>query len=107
MAFQSLDVPSLQVAPMKFMIFVCDCILELMNAALSKQKTNSEDKQDLLEQTGAGSDPAQGNKFDKWIDSPRSHHRYTRGITSWEIPCTGLLNCEDCTLGISIDTNIS
>lgn len=66
--------PCVQVAPTKFMIFVCDCILELMNAALAKQSADSADKADTSEQYGVGIDFNEG-KFDKWVDSPRSHQR--------------------------------
>lgn len=69
----------LQVPPVKYMIFVCDCILELMNAALTKQDRFSSEG---LSQEGQGpSAPgtAQESKFDKWVDSPRARDKYLSG----------------------------
>ena len=56
------------------MIFVCDCILQLMNTALDKQGQASRlDGYNTSSQTA--DDSTQEPKFDKWVDSPRAHNR--------------------------------
>ena len=66
----------LQIPPVKFMIFVCDCILELMDTALAKQKRDENDAKSSALQSKEKEDPMQDTRFDKWTDSPRSQNRY-------------------------------
>lgn len=54
------------------MIFVCDCILSMMDKALAQLSIQEADK------SGAKTQPDDDQskpRFDKWTDSPRSQER--------------------------------
>jgi len=64
----------LQVPPAKFVIFVCDCILSLMDKALAQASSQEAIKNEPLREPGSDNTRP---RFDKWIDSPRSQDRYS------------------------------
>jgi hypothetical protein len=63
---------SSQVPPEKFMIFVCDCILNLMDKALAQLSIQEADKSRATAETD---DDQSKPRFDKWTESPRSQDR--------------------------------